>query len=255
MLAKERQLRILNRLQLQPFIKISELCQELHASKSTIQRDLKILEEEGKIKRERGGVVQKKFAETMSDLTEAPVFEKVGENEEAKKKICQEAAKRIKDGDLIFIGSGTTPTYLIPYIQDKKIKIVTNSYFLLPGLKQCEAEVYLLGGRYSKKHEITMSPSTLEQLKEFRFDKVFIGANGLDLELGEVYTSEFECGALKQTVMKRSRQSYLLVDDSKFSITAICRFGYADQFDQIIVNDFPKNKKKYKNIVVVDSEE
>jgi len=254
MLAKERQLRILNRLQLQPFIKMSELCQELNASKSTIQRDVKILEEEGKIKRERGGVVQKKLAETMSDLTEVPILEKVEDNKEAKQKICQEAAKRIKDGDLIFIGSGTTPTHLIPYIQNKKIKIVTNSYFLLPLLNRCEAEVYLLGGRYSRKHEITLSPSTLEQLKEFRFDKAFIGANGFDLELGEAYTSEFECGALKQAVMKRSRQSYLLIDDSKFSITAISTFGYAEQFDQIIVNDFPKNKKKYKNLVIASQE-
>ena len=49
MLAKERLLYIIKRLQAQPSISVADLCKELQVSKSTIQRDLKILEDEGKI--------------------------------------------------------------------------------------------------------------------------------------------------------------------------------------------------------------
>lgn len=249
MLAKERQVYILRRLQSQPFIAMSELCKELGASKSTIQRDVNVLEEEGRVHRERGGIVQKEFAATMSDITEVPVLDKMEVNLEAKKDICRKAATCIQDGDLIFIDSGTTPVHLIPYILTREVKIVTNCYFLLSRLGGCRAEVYMLGGRYVPKYEITIGPNTLEQLKEFRFDKAFIGANGFDLKLGEAYASDFEVGALKRAVMERSKHSYLLIDDSKFTRTGISTFGYTHQFKKIFVNDFPKNLKGYKNIV------
>ena len=108
----------------------------------------------------------------------------------------------------------------------------------------------MLGGLYIPKYEVCSGPSTIEQLKQFRFDHAFIGANGIDLELGEVYSSEFEIGALKKAVMKRSKDSYLLVDDSKFSLAGICTFGYFSEFTHIYVNDFPKNEKRSKNIII-----
>lgn len=250
MLAKERLLYIMKRLQAQPSISIGSLCKELGISKSTVQRDLKILEDEGKIVRERGGAVQKNFEETMSDLTEVAVFEKEELHADAKRVVCEQAAKVIKDGDLIFIDSGTTPIYLSPYIMNKKIKIVTNCYFTVSRLQGCLAQIYVLGGMYNPKYEVCSGASTIEQLRQFRFDHAFIGANGVDLELGEVYSSEFDIGALKKAVMERSKHSYLLVDDSKYSLTGLCTYGYFKDFDQIYVNDFPKNIKKANNIIV-----
>lgn len=131
MLAKERQIYILSRLKSQPMISISDLCKEMNVSKSTVQRDLKLLEEQGKVDRERGGVVQIGLEETISDLTEGPVLEKVNIHQEEKKQIAEIAAKEIRDGDLIFLDSGTTPMQMIPFLHNKKIKIVTNSYFVL----------------------------------------------------------------------------------------------------------------------------
>ena len=250
MLAKERLLYIMKRLQAQPSISISNLCKELQVSKSTIQRDLKILEDDGKISRERGGAVQKDFEKIISDLTELPVLEKMDVHLEEKKIICKEAAKAIKDGDLIFLDSGTTPIHLIPHIQNKKIKIVTNSYFTLGKLQGCDAQIYMLGGLYFPKYEICSGPGTIEQLEQFRFDHVFIGATGVDLERGEVYSSEFEIGAIKKSVMKRSKYKHLLTDSSKFSMAGICTFAYLNEFDYIYVDSFPKKIKKEKNIII-----
>jgi len=252
MLAKERHLYILSRLKSQPMISINSLCKEMNVSKSTVQRDLKYLEEQGKVDRERGGVVQVGLEETISDLTEGPVFEKESVHLEEKKRIAERAAEEINNGDLIFLDSGTTPMQMIPHLKNKKIKIVTNSYFLLSRLNQLDVEVYMLGGKYSKKHEICYGPSTIEQLKEFRFDKAFIGANGADIELGEIYTSELEIGSIKKAVLKRSKHAYLLVDDSKFRLTALSTFGYFEQFERIITNSIPNVGKKYKNIVSTD---
>lgn len=250
MLAKERLLFMMKKLQEFPSVSVNELSQELNISKSTVQRDLKILADQHKIVREHGGAVQKNFDETMSDLTEGSVLEKEGLHTEAKRVICEQAATEIKDGDLIFIDSGTTPIYLSPYILNKKIKIVTNSYFTVSRLQGCLAQIYVLGGIYNAKYEMCSGTSTIEQLKQFRFDHAFIGANGVDLELGEVYSGEFDSGALKKAVMERSKYSYLLVDDSKYSLTGFCTYGYFDDFDRIYVNSFPENLEKPNNVIV-----
>lgn len=252
MLARERQIYILSRLNVQPMISIKDLCREMNVSKSTVQRDLQKLEKQGKINRERGGAVQVDLEETISDLTEGPVLEKININVDLKNDIAELAAKEIKDGDLIFIDSGTTPLQLIPLLINRKIKIVTNSYIFLSKLGQLETDIYMLGGKYSRKHEICYGPSTINQLKDFRFDKAFITANGADCDLGEVYTSEIEVGSIKKTAMKRSKRSYLLVDDSKFKLTGLSTFGYFKEFDKIFTNSYPKNAKKYKNIVTTN---
>ena len=249
MLARERQLFILSRLKSHPMISISDLCKEMNVSKSTVRRDLKLLEDQGRIVRERGGAVEAGLIETMGDLTEAPVLEKVNINSEEKKVIGQLAAAEVSDGDLIFIDSGTTPLDLIPYLYNKKIKIVTNSFILLSRLNGLEADVYVLGGKYSKEHEVSFGPATMEQLQDFRFDKAFIGASGADIALGEVYTSEFEYGSIKKSVMKRSKHSYLLIDDSKFRHTGLSAFGHFKDFDKIFTNATPGDTKTHKNII------
>ncbi|MDD9150281.1 DeoR/GlpR family DNA-binding transcription regulator [Sporolactobacillus sp. CQH2019] len=257
MIAKERLLYILKRLNAQPAVSVAELCKELQVSKSTVQRDLATLAKEKKISRERGGAVTKKMEKTMSDLTEVSVLEKINVHAEEKQAICQAAAEVVHDGDLIFIDSGTTPSYLLQYLQSKKIKIVTNSYFILSKARGTNAVVYMLGGQYYPKYEVCYGPITTKQLSQFRFDYAFIGANGIDLDLEEAYASEFEIGALKAAAMERSKHKFLLVDSSKFAITGICTFANLSQFDKIFVDDFPGKTKKIKNIVKVkiDKEE
>ena len=56
MLSKERLFRIMEVIEEQSFVTISELMEFLNASKSTITRDLMELERQGLIQRERGGV-------------------------------------------------------------------------------------------------------------------------------------------------------------------------------------------------------
>lgn len=252
MLAKERQLYILSRLKTKPMISINDLCREMKVSKSTVQRDLILLEEQGKLDRARGGAAQVGLEETISDLTEKPVLEKVNVNLEAKKSIAESAAGEIKDGDLIFLDSGTTPLQLIPFLYNKQIKIVTNSFLLLSQLNQLSVEVYMLGGKYSSKHQICLGPSTIEQINDFRFDKAFIGANGADSKLAEVYTSELEVGGIKKAAIKRSKHSFLLIDDSKFQLTGLSLFGYFEDFDKIFTNNYPTIEKKPKNMVITN---
>ncbi|MEQ8153777.1 MAG: DeoR/GlpR family DNA-binding transcription regulator [Clostridiaceae bacterium] len=253
MLAKERLLYVLERLNTQPSVSIQKLSDELGVSISTIQRDLKTLENQGKIQRERGGAVKKELGNVLSGLSEMPVVEKEMVNVPQKESVCERAAELIKDGDCIFIDSGTTPTNLVPFLTYKKIKIVTNSNFLLKKLsKEFKGEVYLLGGQFNFNYDMSFGPITLEEVSRFHFDHAFLGVSGIDIDSGEVFTTEFDIGAIKSAVMKRSNHKYLLMDDSKYYIKGLCTWAEIKDFDSIFVNAFPLKKKKPKNMIVCE---
>ncbi|MGN1275596.1 MAG: DeoR family transcriptional regulator, partial [Floccifex sp.] len=126
MLTKERKHYIMELLNRDYFVSIKQLMNLLDVSRSSVMRDLDELEQEGLIVRERGGA-----SLLVSDAkhNEPAVREKEHTNEFQKRKICQMAAMSIKDGDCIFIDSGTTAIYIVDYVLDKNVDIVTpNTY-------------------------------------------------------------------------------------------------------------------------------
>lgn len=255
MLSKERQYIIMNLLNEKPFITIKELTEELGVSRSSVMRDLIELENQGLIERERGGAIAKNTAmTTLSSLNEIPVMSKETLYVDEKQKICQEAAKRIKDGDCIYIDSGTTPVYLLPYIVNKHIKIVTASTYLIRKLPDTfQGDIYLLGGEFKKSFDMSYGPLTLEMIKQFNFDHAFFSTNGVNLDNGEVYIFDFSIGAIKKAILKRSIRNYLLVDASKFDIKALCTWAYSYEFNAIYVNAFPQEKDIPDNYIVCES--
>lgn len=248
MLAKERRIYILSKLQNEDAVSVSELCRELKVSRSTIQRDLAYLEANNQIIRERGGALKLGIDETISDLVEVSMSEKLNVNLTAKKHVAKLVADEIANNDLVFIDAGTTALQVIPYLINKQIKIVTYSYLLVSYLRQMDIEVYLLGGKYNSKHDIVFGSTTLKNLSDFRFDKAIITAVGVDFNFNEAYTSEVEVGHIKQLAMARSSKNYLIIDDSKFNVSGLYQFSKLAVFDKIFVNKLPKVNTDLSNI-------
>ena len=130
MLTQERQELILQKLQEEKTIKISEIVEITNSSESTIRRDLTQLEKESKLRRIHGGATL-----IDSKIEELSFNEKMIFNKEQKIKIAKYAASLIKDGDCIYLDAGTTTFEMIQYINSKNIVIVTN------GLKHIDAIV------------------------------------------------------------------------------------------------------------------
>ena len=257
MLSKERMYRILNLLKEQTFVTVKQLMDEFDVSRSSIMRDLIELENLGLIKRERGGAVAKDVANlTLSSFNEAPVIDKESLHIEEKQRICKKAAQRIKDGDCIYIDSGTTPVYLLPHIIDKQIKIVTPSTYLIRKLPDSfKGDIFLLVGEFKKSYDMSYGSLTLEMIKQFNFDHAFFSTNGVNLENGEVYIFEFAIGAVKKEIMKRCLNNYLLIDSSKFNIRAICTWANSNEFNSVYVNEFETDIELPDNYIVCNNKE
>ena len=170
---------------------------------------------------------------------------------EQKKKICQEAAKKINDGDCVYIDSGTTPVYLLPHIVNKNIKIITTSTYLIRKLPDSfNGDIYLLGGEFKKEYDMSYGPLTLEMIRQFNFDHAFFSTNGVDIDSGDIYIFEFSIGAVKKEILRRSVRNYLLIDASKFNIKALCTWANTEEFNVIYVDSFPQNKELPDNYFI-----
>ena len=104
-------------------VSLDRLCQVFQVSKNTIRRDVEEIIKNPDIVKTYGGVMlngqTKKMLVSFSERTIS--------HQDAKKSIARRAASFVEDGDSIFIDSGPTPLYMLDYLQDRNITILTNN--------------------------------------------------------------------------------------------------------------------------------
>lgn len=211
MLTEERYKYILDKLAQQGLVKSQDLMKETNCSESTIRRDLDVLEEQGLLVRVHGGA--KRVYEVEREL---PVVEKTLKNVQEKKEIAEYAAMLVKDGDTIFLDAGTTTLYMIPFLKHKNIRIVTNAVQQASLLADQNNDVILIGGVLKNTTKAVIGAIGLTQLSQYRFNKVFLGINGIDIEYG-LTTPDPEEAAIKKQAVKNSAKVFVLADKTKFN--------------------------------------
>ncbi|WP_088103231.1 DeoR/GlpR family DNA-binding transcription regulator [Halalkalibacter urbisdiaboli] len=219
MLTFERQERILSLLKEKSIIKIQEIVEATGASESTIRRDLTDLETARKLKRIHGGATLLK-----KKLEEPTVAEKTVKNNQEKLKIAEKAAQMVDDGDCLFLDAGTTTIEIIPYLKGKNIVVVTNGLMNISKLLDAEIETHVIGGYVKSGTRAFVGRGALQTLETFRFDKAFIGTNGVSIEDGFT-TPDSQEAFIKEMAMKYARESYILADHTKFGETSFSKFA------------------------------
>ena len=116
-----RRKRILEQLRLEGKVSVNALCEALGVTPVTIRNDLTMLEQEGRLMRVQGGAVR------------MPVETAIPENQgiscmAEKLAIGQAVAQLVRDGDTLFINSGTTCEIVATQLSVRRnLNIVTNS--------------------------------------------------------------------------------------------------------------------------------
>ncbi|MEW4309712.1 DeoR/GlpR family DNA-binding transcription regulator [Rossellomorea marisflavi] len=210
MLTDERHRIILDLLKDKETIKIHEIVDMTAASESTIRRDLTQLEQEKFLKRVHGGA-----SRLQGKLKELSVSEKSSKNLHEKRLIGQYAASLIEDGDCIFLDAGTSTLSLIDYLPQMDIVVVTNGLTHVDLLLQKGFKTYLVGGMVKQTTKAMIGSGAVESLKHYRFDKAFMGANGIHAQYGFT-TPDPEEAQVKRVAIELAREAMFLTDDSKF---------------------------------------
>jgi DeoR family fructose operon transcriptional repressor len=224
MLSDARKDYILKTLQEEQIVRIQDITIALNASESTIRRDLQDLEEVGALRRIHGG------AKSITPLKlEHDMLEKSSKNTQEKIDIARYAAKIVKDEDVIYIDAGTTTLQILPFLKGKRITVVTNSTIHVTALLGLQIKAIIIGGPIKPTTTAVCGYQSVQQLEQYRFDKAFIGINGIHPDLG-LTTADIEEAAMKKTAMKLATKSYVLADHSKFDIV---KFAQVSRLENI----------------------
>ncbi|MEH7095332.1 DeoR/GlpR family DNA-binding transcription regulator [Neobacillus vireti] len=216
MLEPERHQIILETLKKKNSVKLHELVELTNSSESTIRRDLTQLEEGKFLKRVHGGA-----ARLQGKLQEPSMTEKSSKNLQAKREIAQYAGGLVEEGDCIFLDAGSTIFEMIPFLPSQ-IVVVTNGLMHANELLDKNIKTYLLGGSIKPTTKAMVGRGALESLEQYRFDKCFMGVNGIHPQLGYT-TPDQEEAMIKKQAINLSREAYILADESKFSEIAFAK--------------------------------
>lgn len=242
MLTEERKQKILYQLEQNTIVKSQDLVELLKASESTIRRDLQEMEDDGLLVRIHGG------AKKNQELSQEPnMQEKTFKNEQQKQKIAALAASEINDEDVIYLDAGTSTLKIIPFLKGKKITVVTNSVVHAAKLIELEIKTLILGGEVKLSTNAVLGAETIHQLSRFRFNKSFMGINGVHPTFGYT-TPDPEEAAVKRTAFDCSEEVFILADQSKFNRITFTKVADIEEAtiltEQVSPDDADKLSKK-----------
>jgi DeoR/GlpR family transcriptional regulator of sugar metabolism len=189
---QKRREKILEYINQQGRTTVNELSEALQISSITVRRDLDVLAEEKKISRFFGGVraissISQKtdfsggantFAHMLLQRTLPP------EKEASVLKIAKTAADLIENGDIVLLNNSLTASYVLDYLGDKSVTVITNCLFVLsrnpgPNVKLC-----FLGGQLQKNRAGMIGGIAYDTLSKISANKCIMGVDGIDIISG-----------------------------------------------------------------------
>jgi DeoR family fructose operon transcriptional repressor len=87
-----------------------------------------------------------------------------------------------------------------------------------------ETEVIIVGGRYRSPRRDMVGLICDKTLQKSRFDKAFMGVDGIDIENG-LMTFDIDTARADQIVLNNSAHTYILTDHTKFERAAFISYA------------------------------
>jgi DeoR family transcriptional regulator of aga operon len=212
--------------------KVEEFAAQFSVSAVTIRHDLNLLEKQGCVYRCYGGAtINPNFA------FDQPLHRKGLLNRTIKEQIADVAAALVKDGDSIILDSGSTIGYMTEHLERKKGLVVmtnaVNTAYQLTGCK--DVDLLVVGGNLRRSSYSLTGSHSVQQIRDYRFDKLFLGVDGFDLEAGITTPNQSEA-QVNRAMCDVSRQVIAVTDSSKFGCKSFCMIRAANQIDMLITD-------------------
>ena len=155
----QRREKILSAMKIVDRLTVHQIVELTEASEATIRRDLARMESAGDIKRCWGGVGR---SDTPDNLRKSSLQNHTISN--SHEIIGKIAAEQVKDGELIFIGSGMTTLSMIPHIKSRNIHVITNGVPQLEALHEKGIQTLLLCGFFKEYSRSLVGKETVNSV-------------------------------------------------------------------------------------------
>ncbi len=237
MFTEERQEAILQKLREYGKVKVRSLSEEFHVTEDCIRKDLKTLEKAGHLKRTYGGAILSGDYPLDRDVIDRRTV-----NEEKKDIIAQKAFSLIRDNETIFLDISTSNIKLAKLLADsgRRLVVVSNMIDILQILAASPMITTVgTGGIMYRTVNGFMGSAAIEVIKQYSFDRAFIGTCGLDMTDLSVTTFGVEDGLTKKAAISSSRHTYVVMEKDKFYFNDSYKFTHFDDIDGIITDERP----------------
>ena len=228
------------------YVTVKFLCEKLHYSTATINRDLNELQKQKLIVRQYGGaeIVEKKGT---------PLVFRYHKMRPIKRILAKKAAEFVKDSMTIFIDGSTTTHYMGEYLNTvKNLTIITNNMNLASHLSEKGINVILLGGKIIEPPDMTGGNDAVNQAKSYMADLSFFSTGGITRD-GKILDSNSYID-LRKTMIENSQKSVLLIDHEKIDMNCSRLLCDLSEIDTIITDYVfeSKIKKLFSNTEFVE---
>lgn len=232
MLKQERLEKIVDIVDNQEVATVSGLAKRIGVSEMTIRRDLNELDGAGRLLRIHGGAQ----SVANSEATEKNFSEKREIHVPEKQAVAAKAAKIAQDGDTIYIGPGTTLEFMAAKLNQKNLRIVTNSIPVFEAARNNphQYDLVLAGGIYRYTSGACIGALSNYDLRSMGYDQAFVDVNGI--VNNSLMTANMEEGLTQRIALDHAVHKYVVTDKYKMGKNDFYEFYKLSDVDSLITN-------------------
>lgn len=186
-------------------ITVEELAARFGVSLMTIRRDLRLLEEEGKLGRFHGGASAGSASASVKETDAVRFYRRL---------ISRYAATLVAPDDRLFINGSATALDLLDYVEASPVYVFTNNGLAIGRRFPFGVDVTLSGGSLRNAGHIMTGDCTMRNLLTMQADKAFIGCSGISPN-GEILCDIPTELGINETMIGHAAQYFILADHTK----------------------------------------
>ncbi|MGJ8522329.1 Glycerol-3-phosphate regulon repressor [Carnimonas sp. R-84981] len=213
MIPAKRQTEIINLLLQRGIVTTIELASLLDVSPMTIRRDIRVLEEQGRVVAVSGG------AQLAGRLFKEPShLDKSALHTPEKSAIGALAASMISPNMVVYLDAGTTVLEIAHHLVNRSdLTIVTNDFVTAAFIaKETRCQLWHTGGMVERENQSCIGSAAADIIRRFNFDLAFISTSSFD-QRGVSTPSESKV-AVKQAIADSAQRRVLVSDSSKYGM-------------------------------------
>jgi DeoR/GlpR family transcriptional regulator of sugar metabolism len=245
--AEKRRQHLLEKVNENGFISISDEAQAMGVSVETIRRDIDRMAGNKQLLKVRGGAAPAR----IQLRRDAEYMLRRLDNQQVKMSIGRAAASMITDGQVVFLDCGTSIQDIAKCISGvRNVTFVVNSVPVMSILLnkfaagEIDGRAIMIGGEMDVHNRFTKGAGTVAELEHYSADIAFISCTAVSAQSVSGYT--LDEGAYSSHLMQRAVKSVLVAESNKLGKTSLYAFARLGDFSCIITDDthyIPENIK------------
>ena len=234
MLAIERRNQILEKLQQEKRVVVSELSRLYQVSEETIRRDLEKLENDGLVIKSYGGAVLNEHS-----IFDLPFNIRKNQMVVEKQQMAAIIADMVRDGEAVMLDASSTAVYVARKLKEKKKKTTMQRFFAQFDVP--EWNVISTGGLSRERSFALVGPNTNRMISSYHVDKAIISCKAVNMATGMMDSDEQDACS-KRLMLGAAKERILVADNSKFDKMAFAKVAEWTELTKVVTDQEPSRE-------------